>query len=200
MSLFRRTNSKYWWFKFYFNGELIQKSSQVTNKRDALTVESAYRTQLALGKLKLKPKEKAPAFSQAADDFLKMSEVEHAQKPNSFVRIRHSCQSLKNYFKETKVDRIEPKDIEKFILWRIRQTSRKTGNPITRDSVNNELIALKTIFRRLVSREVISKSPAADIKQLAANDRSFHVLTPDEEKIYLLACSQPLRDVAILML
>ncbi len=77
---------------------------------------------------------------------------------------------------------------------------QKTGNPITRDSVNNELIALKTIFRRLVSCEVISKSPAADIKQLAANDRNYHVITPDEEKIYLLACSQPLRDVASLML
>jgi len=62
------------------------------------------------------------------------------------------------------------------------------------------LIALKTIFRRLVSREVISKSPVADIKQLAANERNYHIITPDEEKIYLLACSQPLQDVASLML
>ncbi len=199
MSLFRRTNSKYYWFKFYFNGELIQKSSQVTNKRDALTVESAYRTQLALGKLKLKPKEKAPAFTQAADDFLKMSEVEHAQKPNSFRRIKYSCQSLKIYFKETKVDRIEPKDVESFIRWRSRQTSQKTGKPVTRDTINLELIALKTIFKRLVSKDILDKSPARDIKQLAPNERSFHVITDDEEKLYLMACPQPLQDVATLM-
>jgi integrase len=98
------------------------------------------------------------------------------------------------------VDQIEPKDIEKFILLRSRQTSRKTKDLITRDSINNELIVLKTIFKRLVSSEVLSKSPARDIKQLAANERSFHVLTPDEEKIYLLACSQPLQDIASLML
>ncbi len=200
MSLFRRTNSKYWWFKFYFGGELIQKSSQVTNKRDALTVESGYRTQLALGKLKLKPKEKAPAFSQAADDFLKMSEVEHAQKPNSFIRIKHSCQSLKKFFKETKVDRIEPKDVENFIRWRSRQTSKKTKKTVTRDTINLELIALKTIFKRLVSKDILDKSPARDIKQLAPNERSFHVITDDEEKLYLMACPQPLQDVAALML
>ncbi len=200
MSLFKRENSKYWWFKFYFNGELIQKSSQVTNKRDALTVESAYRTQLALGKIGIKPKQKAPAFSRAVEDFLKMSEVEHAQKPNSFVRIRYSCQSLKIYFKETKVDRIEPKDVEKFIRWRSRQTSQKTGKPVTRDTVNLELIALKTIFKRLVSKDVLSKSPARDIKQLAPNERSFHVISDDEEKLYLLACPQPLQDAAALML
>jgi hypothetical protein len=33
--------------KFYFDGELIQKSTQVSNKKDAGTIESAYRTQLA---------------------------------------------------------------------------------------------------------------------------------------------------------
>lgn len=199
MALYKRSNSKYWWFKFYFNGELIQKSSQVTNKRDALTIESAYRTQLALGKLKLKPKEKAPAFNQAADDFLKMSEVEHAQKPNSFIRIRHSCQSLKIYFKETKVDRIAAKDVESFIRWRSRQTSKKTGKPVTRDTINLELIALKTIFKRLVSKDILDKSPAHDIKQLAPNERSFHIVTDDEEKLYLMACPQPLQDVATLM-
>jgi integrase len=200
MSLYKRANSKFWWMKFTFDGELVQQSTKVANKRDALTIEAAFRHELALGRIGIKPKGKTPTFKQAVADFLKMSELEHAQKPNSFVRIEYACNPLKQFFGETKVDRIEREDVEKFILWRSRQTSRKTKDLITRDSINNELIALKTIFRRLVSREVISKSPAADIKQLAANDRSFHVLTPDEEKIYLLACSQPLQDVASLML
>ena len=172
----------------------------MANRRDALTIEAAYRTQLALGKIGIKPKAKAPTFSQAVDDFLNWSKVEHAQKPNSFVRIKYSCQSLKNYFKETKVDRIEPSDVENFILHRSRQISKKTGKAISRDTINLELIALKTIFKRLVSADMLEKSPARDIKQLAPNDRNFHVISDDEEKLYLMACPQPLQDVASLII
>lgn len=200
MALYKRPNSKYWWMKFTFDGQLIQQSTQVANKRDALTVESAYRTQLALGKIGIKPKAKAPTLKQAVEDFLKLSEVEHADKPNSFVRIKYSCQSLINFFGQTKVDRITPEDVEKFILHRCRQTSKKTGKLVTHDTVNLELIALKTVFRRLVASDILLKSPAKEVKQLSKNERSFHVLSDDEEKIYLMACPQPLQDVAALMI
>lgn len=56
MALYKRPGSKYWWMKFTFDGEIVQRSTQVANKRDAQTVESAYRTQLALGKIGIKPK------------------------------------------------------------------------------------------------------------------------------------------------
>ena len=200
MALYKRPDSKFWWMKFHFDGEIIQQSTKCSNKRDAGTVESAYRTQLALGKIGIKPKPKAPTFKKAADDFLKWSKVNHAQKPNSYVRVKYSCQSLKDFFGETKVDQIEPKDIEKFIFRRSKQTSKKTGEPITRDTINLELIALKTILKRLLSAGILSENPAREIKQLAENVRNFHVLTDDEEKIYLMACPQPIQDVASLML
>ena len=200
MALYKRPDSKFWWMKFYFDGELVQQTTRCSNKRDAGTVESAYRTQLALGKIGIKQKPKAPTFKQAVDDFLKWSKINHAQKPNSYERVKYSCGSLKDFFGETKVDRIEPKDIEKFIFWRSKQISRKTSKAITRDTINLELIALKTIFKRLVSADILIKNPAQEIKQLAENERSFHVLTIDEEKLYLLACPQPLQDVAALML
>lgn len=70
MALYKRPNSKYWWFKFHFDGDLVQRSSQCANKRDASTVESAFRTQLALGKIGIKTKPKAPTFKTAVADFL----------------------------------------------------------------------------------------------------------------------------------
>ncbi len=200
MALYKRPDSKFWWMKFHFDGDLVQASTKCSNKRDAGTVESAYRTQLALGKIGVKPKPKAPTFKQAVDDFLKWSKINHAQKPNSHERVKYSCGSLKDFFGETKVDRIEPKDIEKFIFWRSIKTSKKTGKPITRDTINLELIALKTVFKRLVSAGILTENPAREIKQLADNERSFYVLTNDEEKLYLMACPQPLQDVASLML
>ena len=200
MALYKRANSKYWWMKFFFGGELVQQSTKCSNKRDALTVEAAFRHELALGRIGIKPKVKAPTFTKAVEDYLVWSKVEHSQKPNSFVRIGYSCKPLKDFFGETKVDRIEPKDVEKFVIWRSGQISKKTRELISRDTVNFELITLKSIFKRLAAAGVLVKSPAQGIKLLAENERSFHVLTDDEEKIYLMACPPPLQDLAILML
>src|SRR5258708_1407158 len=110
MALYKRPDSRNWWMKFYFDGELVQQSTKCSNKRDAATVEGAYRTQLALGKIGIKPKPKAPTFKQAVEDFLKWSKLNDAQKPNSYIRVKYSCETLKVFFGETKVDRIEPKD------------------------------------------------------------------------------------------
>lgn len=199
MALYKRPGSKYWWMKFHFDGQLIQKSTCVANKRDAATVESAYRTQLALGKIGIKPKKTAPLFKDAVEDFLKWSEFHHAQKPKSFKRMSYSCQSIAEYFGKTRADRIEPKDIEKYLLWRSKQISQKTRLPITNTTINLELVALKTIFKRLVTSDFLAKNPAAGIRQLSENERRFHVLSEEEERLYLLACPQPLRDLATLV-
>ncbi len=200
MALYKRPNSKFWWMKFTFDGSPIQQSTQVANKRDALTVESAYRTQLALGKIGIKPKAKAPTFKKACDDYLAWSKIEHAKKPNTYIRNEYSCEPLKMFFGDTKVDRILREDIEKYIAWRSKQTSRKTKGLITHDTINLELISLKTILKRLVSENVLTENSAKEVKQLSKNEKQFHVLSDDEQKRYLLACPQPLQDVAGLML
>jgi len=200
MAIYKRPNSKYYWFKFYFDGELIQRSSQCTNKTDERKIESAYRTQLVLGKIGIKPKPEAPRFNDAVNDYLKWAQVKHAAKPNTYNRVKYSCEAPKKFFGKSKVNRIGQKDIENFVIWRSKQISRKTKDLITRDTINLELIALKTIFKRLVWTDILVKNPADNIKQLPENDRTFHVLTREEEKHYLLACPQPLQDVATLIL
>jgi integrase len=200
MALYKRPNSKYWWMKFYFDGQLVQQSTKVANKRDAGTVESAYRTQLALGKIGIEPKVKAPTFTKAVEDFLVWSKIEHAEKSNTYRRYYFSGELLKKYFGNIKVDKIQKKDVEDFIVWRSGQTSRKTKDFITRETINNELLTLKIILKRLVESRILRDSPARAVKQLKANDRNFHVITSDEEKLYLLAAPQPLQDVAIIML
>lgn len=200
MALYKRPDSKFWWMRFQFDGELVQQSTKCKNKRDAETVESAYRTQLALGKIGIQPRKKAPSFSQAVDDFLSWSKTEHAGQPNTYKRYYFSCQSLKNYFGAVKVDRIQKKSIEDFIIWRSGQTSRKTKEFITRETVNLELTVLKTIFSRLVDAKILREDPARKVKQLKANERQFHVISGEEERLYLMASPQPLRDVATLMI
>ena len=198
--LYKRPNSKFYWMKFYFDGELIQKSTQVTNKKDAQTVESAYRTQLALGKIGIEPKRDIPTFDKAIEDFLQWSKQEHALQIATYKRYYFSCQILKKYFGKVKVNRVEKEDIEKFIVWRTSQTSRKTGEPITRETVNHELLTVKMIFNRLIEAKILRENPAQTVKRLSENERHFYVLSFSEENRYLMACPQPLQDVATLML
>ncbi len=199
MALYKRPNSKYWWMKFTFDGQLIQQSTKVANKRDALQVEAAFRHELALGRIGIKPKKDAPTFADAALNFLQWSKVHHAERATE-RREAFAVQVLIEFFGKKKTDLIEAKDIEKFVVWRSRQTSRKTKDFITRGTVNRELITLKKIFKRLVNEEILRSNPAQTVKLLKENDAEFYVLSDDEEKRYLLAAPQPLQDVAILML
>lgn len=200
MAIYKRPGSKYYWYKFTFDGELIQQSSKCKNKADARTVRDAHRTQLALGKIGIKPKKEIPTFEKAVEDFLKFSEVEHANKQATVSRYSFSCVILKQFFKKKKVSAIDSDDVKSFIVWRSKQKSSKTKKFIARRTVNFDLLVLKMIFRRLVEDEVLIKSPAQGIKRLAENENTFHVLTGEEEKRYLLACPQPLKDVAALIL
>ncbi len=200
MSLYRRDGSKFWWMKFTFDGELVQQSTKCSNKRDAATIEAAFRHELALGRIGIEPKVKAPTFEKAVDDFLVWSKIQYAEQPTTYRRYYFSGELLKKYFGNVKVDKIQKKDVESFIAWRSGQTSRKTKEFITRETINNELLTLKIILKRLVESRILRTSPASGVKQLKANDRNFHVISTDEEKRYLLAAPQPLQDVAILML
>lgn len=62
MALYKRPGSKYWWMKFTFGGQLVQQSTKCSNRRDAQTVEAAYRHELALGRIGVKLKKDAPVF------------------------------------------------------------------------------------------------------------------------------------------
>jgi site-specific recombinase XerD len=108
-------------------------------------------------------------------DFIEWSKMERAE--NTHQRIVYSFEPHPAYFGKVKVDKIETKDVENFVLWRSRQKSRKTKDFITRETINRELCILKMLFRRLLDNEVISKNPARKVKQLPENERKFHVLT-----------------------
>jgi integrase len=200
MALYKRENSKYWWMKFTFDGQLVQQSTRCSNKRNALQVEAAFRHELALGRIGIEPKQQVPTFKQALEDFLKWSAIKYSSAKKTLWRYEFSCKVLDQYFGNTKVDKITTKDIESFITWRSSQISRKTKQEITRETINRDVLALKMIFRRLFDSNILRDNPAKGVKQLKSNDRNFHVISKDEQIKYLFASPQPLKDVASLML
>lgn len=142
-------------------------------------------------------------------EFLKWAKAEHPGRPATARRYRVSSVALLDYFGSMRIDRIDAPAIEQFKDWRKvqkakpRKTKHVKAQPTGRikpATVNRELACLKKLFYYFKrNRRLISDNPASDVKMLA-EERNFHVLTHDQESVYLAECTQPLHDIAVLML
>lgn len=212
VALFKREDSKYWWYKFKFGGKEHRASTKCTNKREAQQIEAAKRTQLAKGEVGIDAKRAVPNFDAAMKDFLAWQRNEHAAKPATAKRLTTSSKALLGFFKDKPLDEIEAEDIERYKQWRIKQKrlppvkllennpKATTDTPIKPATVNRELACLKSLFNRFIKDDVLLKNPVSKVKFLKEESEQMRVVSDEEERLYLMACSQPLRDVAILML
>lgn len=186
-----------YWFHFIFDGRHIQKSTKTKNKAAAREIEAAYRIKLAKGEVGIEEKLTAPNFNAAMKDFLAWSKFEHAAKSNTHRRYVTSSKALLRYFKDTPLDRIITDSVEQFKQWRTKQKGSRTKRRLRPATVNRELACLKILFNRF--KRIIPLNPVSEVKFLNEDNEQMRVLSLEEEKTYLLAASQPLRDIATLM-
>jgi len=199
---------------FWVDEYHVQRSTKCTNKRDAADVERAFRTNLAKGEVGLEQKKPVPRFGAAMKDYLAWSEQEHQAHPSTYRRYVTSSKPLLRFFGDSPLDRIGPEEIEKYKTWRGKQTKAAGGKkprgkkkrPVSRQllkpaTVNRELACLKMLFNYFIRSEVVTKAnPVSRVKFLTENNQQTRVLNVEEEKLFLLAASQPLQDIATLML
>jgi integrase len=214
MKLFKRAEDGPYWYRFRFQGRRIEKSTGVRRKSDAETIAAAYRTQLAKGEVGLNPPAELseqpliPTFSEVMKDFLEWSETEYAAKPNTHKRYKTSSKALLAYFGESVIDSITTDDVERFKVLRARQKKlpqgikskkkRKATKQLKPATVNRELACLKHLFKR--NEDLMGKNPVKGVKFLDEDNEQTRVLNAEEEKLYLLAASQPLQDIATIMI
>ena len=75
-----------------------------------------------------------------------------------------------------------------------------TTKPIKPATVNRELACLRAMLNHFIGNDVLVKNPVSSVKFLKEDDELMRVVTEDEERLYLLAASQSLRDVAVIMI
>lgn len=196
MAIYKR-GGKYW-FEFVFEGRRIRKSTKTRSRKAAREIESAHRIKLAKGEVGIEEPKRVPTFASALKEFLAWSEHEHAAHPNTHSRYEVSGKALKRFFGATPLDRITPETVEKFKTWRARKKSDFTGRHLRPATINRELACLKILFNRF--EDTVPRNPVRKVKFLAEDNEQTRVLTAEEEKVYLLAASQPLRDIATMML
>ena len=198
MSIFKRGGR--YWFHFYWNGQHVQRSTKQGNPRVARQIEAAYRTKLAKGEVDIYDPKPVPSFTRAVRDFLEWSAQEHSAHPRTHRRYVTSSVALTKHFRDASLDRITPEDVEKFKTERSKQKSARTERQVRPATVNRELACLKALFNFAIKGDLIPKNPVCRVKFLAEDNEQMRVLTFDEQRIYLSAASQPLRDIATIML
>ncbi|MGE0131858.1 MAG: tyrosine-type recombinase/integrase [Blastocatellales bacterium] len=213
MGVYKR--GRVYWYKFRWNGELIRASAKTRNQRVAEQIESAEKTRLAkveAGIEAARPAKQPPLFKSAVKDFIAWSKTHHASKPATTRRYEVSSVALLAYFKDLRLDRIAVDDVEKFIEWRrvqkrkapaplLKKNKRATTNiPIKPATVNRELACLKALFNYHARQGVKIDNPVEDVDFLPEEHDAYHVVTREEEGKYLAECSQPLHDIAVIML
>ncbi len=163
MAIYKR--GKTWWMSFNFNGKHVQKSTKTTNKRDAETIERAYRTQLAKGEVSIETKPDAPTFKSAMTDFLAWTTIEHQNKPNTVRSYNSTSKALIGFFAETAIDEIESGDVEKFKQWRSKQKCKPRSEVKAKKSAKTDKLAGK----KKEKNEVKSKAKLTVLRPATIN-------------------------------
>jgi integrase len=198
MAVYRR--GKIWWFSFEFQGRRIQESSGFTNKTAALRVEAKRKADLLDRRAGFSKAKLAPKFEEYVDQFLAWSEEQHRPKTHSLHE--WNCKTLKRFFSGKYLDEITTEMVEDFKSARKHEAciKAKDGRSISGTTVNRALETLKALYYQAERSGYAVKNPVVGVAMFRESLDAMRVITFEEQAAYLLQASQPLRDIATVML
>jgi|SRR5579863_3006322 len=192
MSVFKREGSPYYVYDFIFKGRRCRGSTKLTNKIAAARYENNLREKLAKSRAGILDPEPPPFFKVFAEQFIERTKNE--MRPNTSRCYRVSLKSLEPHFGASRLDEITANEIEKY-----KQARLERG--LSPSTVNRDLACLRRILLFAVKKDVIATTPFVAHKvEFLKEHRRERVLSFEEERKYLAAASQPLRDVATIIL
>jgi integrase len=191
---------KIWWYSFEFQGRRVQESSGFTNKTAALRVEAKRRSELLDRRAGFSQKKLAPKFDEHVDKFLAWSKQQHRPKTRSLHGT--NCDTLLRFFRGCWLDEITQGMVEDFKVARIGEARRnaKDGSTVSPATVNRALTTLKLLFHHAEKCGYAVLNPTRGVAYLAEGSGSMRVVSFEEEFLYLAKASQPLKDIAQVML
>jgi Phage integrase, N-terminal SAM-like domain len=158
--VYKQPKSKYWWFKFTWNGELVRKSTKQTNKRVAEQMEAAHRTALAKGEVGIEDQKPVPTLKEFAVRSESFIATECADKPQTvkFYRAKLKC-LLAGSLANKRLDAIQEQEIQDYVEKR-RATQTRRHKCLSPASVNRELATLRRMLRLAYKWKLIRRIPA----------------------------------------
>lgn len=189
MSIYKR--GKIYWYQFVFNGDRVQCSTKQGNPRVARQIEAAHRTSLAKGEVGIIERRKIPTLREFGPRFQAEINVHCANKPKTIDFWNQKLTRLLEFepLAASRLDKIDQALIASYIQTRHGAVAVAT--------INRELATLRRILYLAHDWNEIAAVPR--IKMLKGERRRDFVFTRQQEKVYLAAAPQPLRDVALLL-
>jgi integrase len=198
VGVYRR--GKTWWFVFEFGGRRIQESSGFRNKTAAIRAEAKRKTELVERRAGFTKLKQAPKFDTFAQEFLEWSGRHH--RPKTYGLHAWNCKTLKRFFGGKYLDDITTEMVENFKSARKHEVRKKAkdGRLITDTTVNRGLETLKAMFYQAERMGYFVKNPVVGVQMFRQSLDSMRVISYEEQASYLAEASQPLRDIAEIML
>jgi integrase len=201
MSLYKRGGV--WWYDFEVNGARIRESTSLPSRSSAAREEALRKAELIQNPGREASWEPEPRFGEFAfKEFAAWSENQHREHPSTHERYMRSVKVLIRFFGQRTLGSISSGDVERFKIIRSRQRRKnaRDGRTVTPAAVNRDLAVLRILFNLAIRMRKAKSNPVAGVKLLPEHNLQMRVLSWEEESAYLAAASQPLRDVAALML
>jgi integrase len=198
MAVYRR--GKTWWYVFEFGGRRIQESSGSRNKTAAVRIEAKRRTDLSERRAGFTKLKLAPKFEEFVEQFLKWSEQQH--KPKTHGLHQWNCETLKRFFGGKYLDEITSEMVEDFKSARKREPRQNAteGRTVKHATVNRALTTLKLLFHQAERSGYAVKNPVTGVAMFREPLDSMTVISFEDQSAYLSEASQPLCDIANVML
>ncbi len=189
-----------WSFLFEFQGRRIRGATGYTNKAAALRAEAKRRTELLDRRAGFKKQKLAPKFREHVPQFLAWSEQQH--RPKTHELHETNCDVLLRFFGPRWLDEITSGMVEDFKVSRMRETRKnaKDGSTISSATVNRALTTLKLLYHHAEKCGYAVSNPTKDVAFLKEGSGRTRVVSFEEEIAYMAQASQPLKDIAQVIL
>jgi integrase len=200
MAVYKQTKSKYWWYKFTWNGDPIRESTKQTNKRVAEQMEAAHRTALAKDEVGIRDKKPVPTLKDFAEhDFLPYVERTLMEKEPNTARFYATCaENLDSFSKlsTARLDEIGHDVIQAFIEFRRgrrfefrsgKRQERRDSKPAQVSTVNRDLATLRRMLNLAVEWGKLRAAPK--VRLLPGENRRERALAEAEDALYVKAAT-----------
>lgn len=206
MAVFKRKDSQFYRYDFVFEGRRYQGTTKHHNRKAAETHENILKAKLANTRSGIVERKPVPLFKDFALEFLER--VKPEIRPSTWrghctcLGVRVEDGKLKQRdeggllarFGSKRLDEITADDLER---WKQERLEKR----LSPSTVNGDLRCMRRILRFAVKVDVIFATPfnAGKVKFLREHGRE-RILSFHEERQYLAVATQPLKDVATLIL
>lgn len=175
-----------WEYRFKVQGQSVSKltawAATEENRKRAEAEEKRHRDAILRGETEL-PRAAGRGFTEVSEEFMGSLEFSGIEA-SSVERIRVSMASLRVWFGELDLGKIDARQVEAYKIWRLR--GDHDIQPVKPVTAKHDLAALQKFFNWAKRMKIVGENPVSEVKKPSDPDGEtrMHILTEAEEMDY----------------